>query len=210
MRLKTAKAEYLVKQLNSCKDDSAKFWRTIQTVFPNGKLKDGKDIQLMKSDELLGSGEVANYINEFFINVGNTTLSKTPNTCNATEEVTQNLTRKLRINNAEIQRTDKYTYLGVVLDERMSFELHAKNVINRVSTKVYQLKKVRKFLSKRAALMVYKNMILSIVEYWDIYLYSATKDSRKKLQTMQNIALRCALLKDSRYNTTDLHAEAKL
>ena len=89
------------------------------------------------------------------------------------KEVTPNVTRMLRISNAEIQRTDKYTYLGVVLDERMSFELHAKNVINRVSTKVYQLKKVRKFLSKRAALMVYKNMILPM-EYGDIYLYSAT------------------------------------
>ena len=120
------------------------------------------------------------------------------------------MTHRLHINNAEIQRTDKYTYLGVVLDEGLTFEPHAKNVINRVSTKLNQLKKVRKCLSKKVALLVYKNMMLPIAEYGDIYLYSATQDSRKKLRTLQNKALRCALLKDNRYNTTDLHTEAKL
>ena len=40
-----------------------------------------------------------------------------------------------------------------------------------------------------AALMMYKNMILPIIEYGDIYMYSSTAEYRKQLQTIQNGAL---------------------
>ena len=53
-------------------------------------------------------------------------------------------------------------------------------------------------------------MILPIVEYGDIYMSSTTKKSRKKVQVIQNKALRCALNHDPRSDTGELHREAKL
>ena len=53
-------------------------------------------------------------------------------------------------------------------------------------------------------------MILPLVEYGDIYISSATKGNRKKLQILQNKALRCALQKYSQFNSNELHKEAKL
>ena len=53
-------------------------------------------------------------------------------------------------------------------------------------------------------------MILPLMEYSDIYFYSARKESRKKFQRLQNKALKCALGKNKQFNTDDLHREAKL
>ena len=53
-------------------------------------------------------------------------------------------------------------------------------------------------------------MVLPLVEQGDIYLSSSTKDSRKKLQILQNKALRCALVKENRFSTKELHKEAQL
>ena len=85
----------------------------------------------------------------------------------------------------------------MVLDQHLTFDNHAKYTIDRVSAKVYQLKKIRKFLTKKAALLIYKNMILPLMEYGETYMISATQDNRNNLQKLQNMVLKCALEKDN-------------
>ena len=114
------------------------------------------------------------------------------------------------INGANIERAKTYTYLGIKLDEQLTLDTHANCLIKRVSNKIYQLKRIRSFITKKAALLIYKNMILPILEYGDIFLHSASQKVRKKLQILQNKALKCALEKDKYFNTDDLHQEAKL
>ena len=109
-----------------------------------------------------------------------------------------------------LERQTQFNYLGVILDEHLTFENQIKSTINKVSAKISQLKKLRRFLNTRASLLVYKNMILPILEYGDIYMSSSTVAYRKKLQVLQNRALKCALGKDNRYDTKQLHAEAKI
>ena len=116
----------------------------------------------------------------------------------------------LRIGNTLIERTKTYTYLGIKLDEQLSLETHANLIIKRVTNKVYQLTKIRPFLTKKAAMLIYKNMILPILEFGDVFLHSAPQKIRKKLQVLQNKALRCALSKEKLYSTTSLHREAKI
>ena len=117
---------------------------------------------------------------------------------------------KLKTSQAQLGKVSSFTYLGVRLDQHLTFDNHAQYIINRVTSKVYQLKKMRRFLSRKAALLVYKNMILPIIEYGDIYLSATSKENRNKLQKLQNKALKCALGRDKRYNTRKLHAEAKI
>ena len=110
----------------------------------------------------------------------------------------------------EIERVTNYCYLGIKLDEKFSFDQHAQQTLNKAAEKIGHLKKLRKSLNQNAALMIYKNMILPIMEYGDIYMHSSTKEYRKKLQTLQNGALRCALNRDARSDTTELHKTANL
>ena len=117
---------------------------------------------------------------------------------------------ELSIDGTPLQRVQTYTYLGMKLDEQLSLETHANSVIKKVANKLYQLTKIRYLVSKKAALLIYKNMILPLMEYGDIFLHSASQKIRKKLQVLQNKALRCALAKDKYTKSDDLHKEGKI
>ena len=68
--IRKAKSEYILSQLELCKEDNSKFWRVIKSVFPS-KQRGKANIRLKKNQKEIPPGEVADYINYFFINVGN-------------------------------------------------------------------------------------------------------------------------------------------
>ena len=103
-----------------------------------------------------------------------------------------------------------YKYLGVTLDSQLNYNKHIQNTIVRVSVKLKQLRRMRYFLDVRAATLVYKSMILPIMEYGDIFLVGATAENRKKLQVLQNKGLRCALAQDRDISIEELHRKAGL
>ena len=119
-------------------------------------------------------------------------------------------TRELLLDGEQIEAVNSYTYLGIVMDRQVNFEAHAKNITDRASAKIMQLRKMRRFVTKKAALMVYKNMVLPILEYGNILLSSVKNETKKRMQVLQNKALRCALQMDSQCDVSDLHREAKL
>ena len=94
----------------------------------------------------------------------------------------------LLINKHPITRVHSYCYLGITLDEQLNFELHAQQTIRKVKNKHVQLRSMRYFLNKKSALMIYKNMILPILEYGDNFASCLPKQTRKNLQIMQNKA----------------------
>ena len=116
----------------------------------------------------------------------------------------------LKINCQPIDRVRNYSYLGVTLDEQLNYEMHAINTIKRVKCKLAQLRRMKYCLNKQGALLVYKNMILPILEYGDIFMSSLSVATRKKLQVMQNKALRIALNSHNQESTAELHKLAKL
>ena len=116
----------------------------------------------------------------------------------------------LKVNGQPLERVTSYHYLGVTLDPSLTFDKHITKLIGKVSDKVMQLKRMRMFLSSEAAVLVYKNMILPMIEYGDIFLTAASKENRGKLQVLQNKAPRAALQVDKYYDTADLHSEVGL
>ena len=116
----------------------------------------------------------------------------------------------LKVDNQQITRVHSYCYLGITLDEQLNYEQHAQLVIKRVSNKLNQLRSMRYFLNKKASLLIYKNMILPILEYGDIFFSSLSAATLNKLQVIQNRALRLAIDCRRVLNTKDLHKEAKL
>ena len=114
------------------------------------------------------------------------------------------------VDQIEIDRATHYTYLGIKLDEQLDFEAHVNTIIAKVSSKILNLRKIRFFITRKAAVLIYKNMILPLLEYGDVLLDSAKSETRKKLQVLQNKALRCALNMDRDTPSNTLHKEASL
>ena len=109
-----------------------------------------------------------------------------------------------------IQKVLSYKYLGITLDNQLNYKLHVKKLIANASSKLKQFQRMRSFLDTRAAVLVYKSMLLPLLEYGDIFLSATTAENRKKLQVLQNKGLRCALNKGIEMSSDDLHEEVKL
>ena len=62
-----------------------------------------------------------------------------------------------------------------------------------VNHKLFLLKTIRPCLTTKAAPSVAKNMILSLIDYSNIFLTGCTKGDKSDLQILQNKVLRCCL-----------------
>ena len=128
---------------------------------------------------------------------------------------TKNMLKKaefldIAIDGKSLQYVRQFNYLGVKLDSRLSFEMHATECIRLVSHKMYLLMKIRCFLDKRQALTIYKSKIMPYFDYGDIFLMGTHVKTRDMLQKLQNRALRLVLCRDSRHNVWELHHEARV
>ena len=108
-----------------------------------------------------------------------------------------------------IEEVSHYNYLGVKLDQTLKYDQHVKVVIQRVSDKLRYLKRIHRFITSAAALSIYKNMVLPILEYGNVLLVLASEALRKKLQTLQNKALKCALGLDPTTSSKEVHKLAQ-
>ena len=75
--IRRAKAEAVQRELESCKNDSSRFWHNITNIFPSKADKSHNEIKLTDKGTPVGKDDTAQFINEFFINVGK--LISTPN-----------------------------------------------------------------------------------------------------------------------------------
>lgn len=97
---------------------------------------------------------------------------------------------KPEIGETELQYTHDYKYLGVGMDMNLTFNEYLKNLMRNVSFRLGQFCKIRKYISKQTAVMLYKSMILSLLNYGSVFYSSANVSCLKKLQSMQNKAIR--------------------
>ena len=96
----------------------------------------------------------------------------------------------LEIGGMPIQFVKQYNYLGIILDAEMSLIPLMKNIKKRVNNRMFQLRKIRKYINKQAAIMIYKQTILPIFDYAGFLLISVNAGDKHDLQVMQNDALR--------------------
>ena len=126
------------------------------------------------------------------------------------KKIDQLPTFEVKVGNLPLKVAPHYKYLGITLDSQLSYNTHVQKLITNVTNKLRQFRRMRFFLDTKAALLVYKNMILPLLEYGDIFLVGTSVANRKKLQVLQNKGLRCALNKDRTESRDELHAEADL
>ena len=107
----------------------------------------------------------------------------------------------LEINNTLINRTDQARYLGLIIDENLSWKYHVSMLCNSLKRYFSSFYSLRNFISIIQAKSIYYAMIQSRLRY-GISLYG-TADKRliEPLQIMQNKLLRVLTKKESRYST---------
>ena len=97
---------------------------------------------------------------------------------------------QLKYMNCNIKFVRHCTYLGVVIDNSMSLVPLINNVKKKVSNKIFMLKKLRKYITVEAAVLIYKQMILPLIDYAGFLLISCRSCDKSDLQVLQNDILR--------------------
>ena len=103
---------------------------------------------------------------------------------------------RLEINSSTIKRESKITFLGVLLDENLTWKDHINCVENKVSKNIGLLYKARFLLDEKCPKQLYFSFIYSYLNYANITWASTHKSKLKGLLRKKKHASRIMYFKD--------------
>lgn len=92
--------------------------------------------------------------------------------------------------NNKIEQVSECKYLGIIIDENLTFSSHAIYITKKMSQKVNLLSRVGRDLSYWSKLLIYKSIIMPHIKYCSSILYLLNNTEISLLQRTQNKALR--------------------
>jgi len=104
------------------------------------------------------------------------------------------------INGEKIGKVTESKYLGIILDEHLSFSSHADYVTKKVAKKVNMLGRISHNLTYFSKLLIYQTIIAPHFNYCSTILFLLSKSELDTLQKKQNQAMRI-ILRASRYTS---------
>lgn len=76
----------------------------------------------------------------------------------------------LSIGTKTLENVHQYGYLGVTINDKLSFKAHINGLISHFSQKVFLLFKIRQYLTENVALTIHKSLILFLVDYGGMFV----------------------------------------
>ena len=102
---------------------------------------------------------------------------------------------KLKINGVTIERVKEFNFLGVTLDENMTWKPHTQKVANKIAQAIGTLKSLKRFLPRKILKTIYCSLILPHLSYGIILWGQKTK----RIKKLQKWALRQIV--NAKYNS---------
>jgi len=97
----------------------------------------------------------------------------------------------VNVNRNRIERTLTYRYLGVIVDEKLTWKEHCKQLCNTISKYVGVMYKVKHYVNNQALYMLYHSLINSRVQYGIIAWGKAASCHLQPISVVSNRAMRC-------------------
>ena len=130
---------------------------------------------------------VSNWLldNSFFLHQG-----KTDCVLFGTDARLSSANFSVSIKGFSFNRVAEYKYLGVVMDECLTWKAHAKYLLGKAGKRIGMLGRTRKILSIETANKVYKTFILPIIDYCDTVWNCCGAANSNKIEKLQRRAAR--------------------
>lgn len=96
----------------------------------------------------------------------------------------------ITLNNNVIKRVFHFTYLGIVFDDRLSWNEQIKQLISKAGKRIGMLGRLRRSLTRESANVVYCSLIRPILEYCVGVWGCCGEDRKQDLEALQNRAAR--------------------
>ena len=103
-----------------------------------------------------------------------------------------------------MKRASYTKFLGVLLDENLSWKEHLKYTENKIAKSTGLMYKAKHFLDKDSLLSLYFSYIHSYINYTNLGWVSTHKTNLKKIHSQQKHTLRILYNKDRYYHTKEL------
>ena len=123
---------------------------------------------------------------------------------------TTNLPEKINFDNTSIVRSGSSKYLGVTLDEHVTWNQHITEVCNKLKRYFKLFYSIRNYVNSNQVKIIYYAFIYSRIKY-GISTFGFTDNNKmKQMQVLQNKLLKVLLAKNYRYSTNRLHNELEI
>ena len=103
----------------------------------------------------------------------------------------------LYLDNTKIDFVQNFNYLGIIIDNHLTFKSHINMVTNKISRSIGVMKRLKNTIPQSALLLIYNSLILSHMNYglitWGSYI-----GSNCQLEKLQKRAIR--LINNTKYN----------
>ena len=109
----------------------------------------------------------------------------------------------ISLNGQAIKHTDTFKYLGVVLDDTLSFNDHVDYVRMKVSMILGMFSRMRPLLMLETANRLYKAMVLPVLDYCDAVWHECGQGNSDKIERLQRRAARIIYYKAASNLSTD-------
>ena len=123
---------------------------------------------------------------------------------------TRNKTFQLMVNNSEIKQSNCIKYLGVLIDDKLSWKNHIDNICSKISRGCWALQNLKSYLPHRFLVDVYYSLIYSHLSYCITSWGCAANTNLKSLTNLQKRAIRIVADKSFREHTNPLFIKLKL
>lgn len=120
------------------------------------------------------------------------------------------LPQQITIADQPLEMVTSYKYLGVTLNQQLTLQQHITSVIGHSAAKINLLAYLNRYVSKNVLIKVYKTTILSVIDYANILHPLIPVAQYRKLQSLQNRALRIIFSPDTSMSKEEMHIIAKL
>ena len=117
----------------------------------------------------------------------------------------------VNLSGTPIKFVKSYSYLGITLDNEKTLQPLVKQIKKSITNKIFNLRKIRKYITEKAAISIYKQTILPI-DYAGFILVSCGVSERAEFQKIQNDILRlcCKITLQEHVSIKDIHKRCKI
>ena len=117
---------------------------------------------------------------------------------------------KLLIKKHKVERVESIKFLGVLLDENLSWKDHIKYIENKVAKNIGLLYRAKLFLDKNSLLTLYYSYIHTYLNYANLSWVSTNRTNLKKLLSQQKHAVRIINNRTRLDHTNELFKSQKI
>ena len=88
-----------------------------------------------------------------------------------------------------LERVTSYNYLGVLMDDKLTFNAFLKDKCKKINLRVYQLGRMRKYIDSGIANTIYIQTIIPLLDYVDFLIDGGPKYNKDRLTNLHEKAV---------------------